>query len=79
MNAYREERPEGRVGLCLDLGEIEWEEVNELRMHSYYLVAPRRLANGSPDWREITSREILLAQGAENGVIAVNLLPDAFG
>ena len=34
----------GWVGLRLDLGEIDWEEVRELVTHSYILVAPKRLA-----------------------------------
>jgi hypothetical protein len=34
----------GWVGLRLDLGEIDWEEVEELVSHSYQLVAPKRLA-----------------------------------
>ena len=34
----------GWVGLRLDVGEVDWDEVNELITHSYVLVAPRRLA-----------------------------------
>ena len=34
----------GWVGLRLDLGEIDWDEVQELVTHSYRLVAPKRLA-----------------------------------
>jgi hypothetical protein len=34
----------GWIGLRLDLGEIDWEEVKELLTHSYLLVAPKRLA-----------------------------------
>jgi len=34
----------GWVGLRLDVGEIDWEEVQELVTHSYRLVAPKRLA-----------------------------------
>ena len=34
----------GWVGLRLDVGEIDWEEVGELVTHSYRLVAPKRLA-----------------------------------
>lgn len=34
----------GWVGLRLDVGEIDWEEVRELVTHSYLLVAPKRLA-----------------------------------
>jgi hypothetical protein len=36
--------PRGWVGLRLDVGEIDWEEVVELTTHSYLLVAPKRLA-----------------------------------
>ena len=34
----------GWVGLRLDIGKIDWEEVEELVAHSYRLVAPKRLA-----------------------------------
>jgi phosphoribosylglycinamide formyltransferase-1 len=34
----------GWVALRLDLGKIDWEEVRELLLSSYALVAPRRLA-----------------------------------
>jgi predicted DNA-binding protein (MmcQ/YjbR family) len=34
----------GWVGLRLDLGEIDWDEVSELVRGSYQLVAPKRLA-----------------------------------
>jgi hypothetical protein len=34
----------GWVGLRLDIGEIDWEEVTELVSGSYRLVAPKRLA-----------------------------------
>ena len=34
----------GWVGLRLDLGEIDWQEVKELVTHSYVLIAPKRLA-----------------------------------
>ena len=34
----------GWVGMRLDVGEIDWEEVKELVTHSYLLVAPKRLA-----------------------------------
>ena len=34
----------GWVGLRLDIGEIDWEEVTELVSGSYSLVAPKRLA-----------------------------------
>ncbi len=34
----------GWVGLRLDTGKIDWEEVEELVTHSYRLVAPKRLA-----------------------------------
>jgi hypothetical protein len=36
--------PRGWVGLRLDLGEIDWEEVTELVKGSYRLAAPKRLA-----------------------------------
>ncbi len=34
----------GWVGLRLDIGETDWEEVTELVSGSYRLVAPKRLA-----------------------------------
>ena len=34
----------GWVGLRLDVGKVDWEEVQELVTHSYRLVAPKRLA-----------------------------------
>jgi hypothetical protein len=34
----------GWVGLRLDRGEIDWEEVSELLTHSYLEIAPKRLA-----------------------------------
>ena len=34
----------GWVGLRLDVGQVDWEEVEELVTHSYRLVAPKRLA-----------------------------------
>jgi predicted DNA-binding protein (MmcQ/YjbR family) len=34
----------GWVGLRLDVGKVDWEEVEELVTHSYRLVAPKRLA-----------------------------------
>jgi hypothetical protein len=36
--------PRGWVALRLDIGEIDWEEVSELAVTSYRLVAPKRLA-----------------------------------
>jgi hypothetical protein len=42
MPAYVGSR--GWVGLRLDVGEIDWEEVGELVTHSYRLLAPKRLA-----------------------------------
>ena len=36
--------PRGWVGLRLDVGEIDWEEVEELVTHSYRLIAPKSLA-----------------------------------
>ena len=34
----------GWVALRLDVGEVDWQEVKELIMHSYLLIAPKRLA-----------------------------------
>jgi hypothetical protein len=34
----------GWVGLRLDVGEVDWEEVDELVAHSYRLIAPKRLS-----------------------------------
>ena len=34
----------GWVGLRLDLGEVDWDEVKELVTHSYLMIAPKRLA-----------------------------------
>src|SRR5262252_1408467 len=39
MPAYVGSR--GWVGLRLDLGEVDWEEVEELMTHSYRLAAPK--------------------------------------
>lgn len=36
--------PKGWVALRLDIGEIDWDEVAELVLGSYCLVAPKRLA-----------------------------------
>jgi len=36
--------PRGWVGLRLDRGKVDWEEVGELVSHSYQLVAPKQLA-----------------------------------
>ncbi len=47
MPAYIGSR--GWVGLRLDVGEIDWEEVAEMLTHSYRLVAPKRLAAGVGD------------------------------
>ncbi|HMD99848.1 MAG TPA: MmcQ/YjbR family DNA-binding protein [Terriglobia bacterium] len=44
--------PRGWVALRLDVGNVDWDEVGELMMGSYRLVAPKRLAalvEGSPD------------------------------
>jgi hypothetical protein len=43
--------PRGWVGLRLDTGEIDWEEVEELITHSYRLIAPKRLTDrlGQPN------------------------------
>jgi hypothetical protein len=35
--------PRGWVGLRLDVGRIDWEELEELVRHSYQLVAPKKL------------------------------------
>ncbi len=43
MPAYIGSR--GWVGLRLDLGTVDWQEVEELVTHSYLLVAPTRLAS----------------------------------
>jgi hypothetical protein len=43
MPAYIGSR--GWVALRLDLGEIDWDEVRELVLGSYLLVAPKRLAS----------------------------------
>jgi predicted DNA-binding protein (MmcQ/YjbR family) len=42
MPAYVGSR--GWVGLRLDLGEVDWEEVEELARHSYQLIAPVSLS-----------------------------------
>jgi hypothetical protein len=42
MPAYIGSR--GWVALRLDIGEIDWDEVSELAIGSYQLVAPKRLA-----------------------------------
>lgn len=42
MPAYIGSR--GWVGLRLDIGKVDWEEVTELVTHSYRLIAPKRLA-----------------------------------
>jgi hypothetical protein len=36
--------PRGWVGLRLDVGKVDWKEVEELLRHSYRLTAPKRLA-----------------------------------
>lgn len=36
--------PRGWVGLRLDVGKVDWEEVGELVRHSYRLIAPKKLA-----------------------------------
>lgn len=41
--------PKGWVGLRLDRGAIDWDEVQELVTHSYRLVAPKRLGSMVPD------------------------------
>jgi predicted DNA-binding protein (MmcQ/YjbR family) len=47
MPAYIGSR--GWVGLRLDVGAVDWEEVEELVTHSYQLVAPKRLAAAIQD------------------------------
>jgi predicted DNA-binding protein (MmcQ/YjbR family) len=42
MPAYIGSR--GWVGLRLDVGDVDWEEVGEMVAHSYRLVAPKSLA-----------------------------------
>ncbi|MBW8877182.1 MAG: MmcQ/YjbR family DNA-binding protein [Acidobacteria bacterium] len=39
--------PRGWVGLRLDVGEVDWDEVAGLVVDSYRLVAPKRLAAGA--------------------------------
>jgi len=39
----------GWVALRLDIGKIDWQEVQELLLGSYALVAPRRLVDQVPD------------------------------
>jgi hypothetical protein len=34
----------GYVGIYLDLGDVDWDEVRELLTDAYRLVAPKRLA-----------------------------------
>jgi predicted DNA-binding protein (MmcQ/YjbR family) len=41
----------GWIGLRLDVGELDWDEVADVVAESYVLVAPKRLA------REVTSSE----------------------
>ena len=36
--------PKGWVALRLDVGSVDWEEVTELVLTSYRMVAPKRLA-----------------------------------
>lgn len=36
--------PKGWIALRLDVGKIDWEEVKELLLGSYMLVAPKKLA-----------------------------------
>jgi predicted DNA-binding protein (MmcQ/YjbR family) len=47
MPAYIGSR--GWVGLRLDAGKVDWQEVEELVTHSYRLVAPKRLAATASD------------------------------
>jgi predicted DNA-binding protein (MmcQ/YjbR family) len=36
--------PRGWVGLRLDVGEVDWDEVSEVLRHSYLLIAPKSLS-----------------------------------
>ena len=36
--------PRGWVALRLDVGKVDWDEVKELLLSSYMLVAPKKLA-----------------------------------
>ena len=36
--------PRGWIALRLDVGKVDWEEVRELLLSSYALIAPKRLA-----------------------------------
>jgi phosphoribosylglycinamide formyltransferase-1 len=36
--------PRGWVALRLDVGKVDWDEVRELLLSSYALIAPKRLA-----------------------------------
>jgi len=51
MPAYIGSR--GWVGLRLDSGKIDWEEVAELVTHSYQLVAPKRLAAAAANPQDV--------------------------
>ena len=42
--------PKGWVALRLDVGKIDWEEVKELLLGSYMLVAPKKLAEQVKDF-----------------------------
>jgi hypothetical protein len=51
--------PRGWVALRLDVGEIDWDEVTELALHSYLLTAPIRLAEiirNSPEGSRLDDR-----------------------
>lgn len=41
--------PKGWIALRLDVGKIDWEEVKELLLGSYMLVAPKKLAEQVKD------------------------------
>jgi predicted DNA-binding protein (MmcQ/YjbR family) len=41
------------IGLRLDLGEIDWEEVKELLTRSYLLVVPQAASCVGPAWRRV--------------------------
>lgn len=36
--------PKGWIGIRLDVGEVDWDEVRELVVESYRMTAPKRLA-----------------------------------
>ena|SRR4028118_1847150 len=48
--------PRGWIALRLDLGEVDWEEVAELVIGSYSLIAPRKLAAAVPPIGDLLDR-----------------------